>query len=211
MNRILDLQKLHQAEINADYFPYCQVDCVINKDFIRDIVNEFPEITMRGSIPSHRLVYGSTFKQLIEELHHESLRDLIAEKFSIDLSNSHPMLTVRGRTEMKDGRIHTDTPSKLITVLLYLNESWVEQTGNLRLLKNKDSLENYFEEISPTFGKLLVFKVTDNCWHGHHPFEGKRNTLQLNYVTSQKIVNTEMKRHSFSYTLKKLTGFVKRD
>jgi SM-20-related protein len=211
MNTILDLDKIRNAEINTDYFPYCQVDCVIKKERINDILHEFPEINIRGSIPSHRLTYGNTFQKLIDELHHNNLRELVADKFSIDLSQSHPMLTIRGRTEMKDGRIHTDTPSKLMTLLLYLNEDWFEQTGNLRLLKNNESLDNYFEEITPTFGKLLLFKVTDNCWHGHHPFSGKRHTLQFNYVTSQKIVYKEMKKHSFSYTMKKLVSLVKSD
>lgn len=211
MNTILDLNKLRESVINSDFFPYCQVDCFINKEFIREIITEFPKVDMRGSIPSHRLVYGNTFQKLIDELHHESLRDLVSEKFAIDLSNSHPMLTIRGRTEMKDGKIHTDTPSKLMTLLLYLNEDWIEQTGNLRLLRNSESLDNYFEEIAPTFGKLLVFKVTDNCWHGHYPFEGKRQTLQLNYVNSQKTVEKELKRHSISFSVKKLINRVRAD
>lgn len=209
MSNLLDLEKLRKTEINADYFPYCQIDCIINKDFIQTIASEFPKTNVRGSIPPHRLTYGKTFQKLLDELHHENLRNLVAEKFSIDLSNAHPMLTVRGKTAMKDGKIHRDTPSKLMTLLLYLNEDWAEQTGNLRLLKNGDSLDNYFEEIVPTFGKLLIFKVTDNCWHGHHPFEGKRQTLQLNYVTSKRIIQKEMQRHSFSYSMKKLASFIK--
>ena len=34
------------------------------------------------------------------------------------------MITVRGRCAAKDGRIHTDTPTKLITVLIYFNDQW---------------------------------------------------------------------------------------
>ncbi len=42
--------------------------------------------------------------------------------------------------------------------------------------------------MSITLGKLLVFKVTPNCWHGHYPFEGKRKTLQVNNVTSTDVI-----------------------
>lgn len=204
MTQVLDLDKLRNAPINSEYFPYCQVDCFINKELLSQVLGDFPQIDIRGSIPAHRLTYGTYFQQLIDELQHPQLRDLIAEKFSIDLSSSSTLLTVRGKTEERDGKIHTDTPSKLMTLLLYLNEEWTQPTGNLRLLRDNTSLENYFDEITPSAGKLLVFKVTDNCWHGHYPFIGKRHTIQLNYVTEQRVVEKELKKHSRSFTLKKI-------
>lgn len=204
MFEILDLDKLRDAPIDSEFFPYCQVDCFIKPEALTKVLKDFPDISIRGSIPAHKLKYGDFFQKLINELHSPELCALVAEKFSVDLSSAQTMLTIRGQTDLSDGSIHTDTPSKLMTLLLYLNEEWEEKTGNLRLLKDKFSLDNYFEEIVPTAGKLLVFKVTDNCWHGHHPFVGKRRTLQLNYVTHQKIVDREMKKHARSFALKKL-------
>lgn len=204
MFQILDLDQLRNASIDSEFFPYCQVDCFIQKDALAKVLEDFPTIKVKGSIPAFKLKYGAFFQKLLDELHRVELRDLVAEKFSLDLSNTQTMLTVRGQTGPSDGRIHADTPSKLMTLLLYLNDDWVEQTGNLRLLRDQSNLDNYFEEIIPTAGKLLVFKVTDNCWHGHYPFTGKRQTLQLNYVTHQKIVDQEMKKHARSYSLKTL-------
>ena len=77
--------------------------------------------------------------------------------------------------------------------------------------EDNSSLENYFEEIIPSAGKLLVFKVTDNCWHGHYPFIGTRQTIQLNFVTEKKVVNKELRKHSRSYTLKKIKQLVSMD
>lgn len=205
MFQILDIEKLREAPINSEFFPYCQVDFFIKKEVFPDVLADFPNIDIRGSIPAHRLKYGQYFQQLLDELYHDDLRDLIAEKFAIDLSLSNTLLTVRGQTNMRDGYIHTDTPSKLMTLLLYLNENWSESTGNLRLLRDNTSLENYFEEVIPSAGKLLVFKVTDNCWHGHYPFIGKRQTIQLNYVANQNVVDKELRKHSRSYSLKKIT------
>ncbi|MFI4962344.1 MAG: 2OG-Fe(II) oxygenase [Legionellales bacterium] len=205
MTQILDLDALRDAPINSEYFPYCQVDCFIKKEVLLKVLKDFPEINIRGSIPAHRLALGPYFQKLIDELHHADLKSLITEKFSLDLSESSTLLTVRGQTTLRDGYIHTDTPSKLVTFLLYLNEDWIENTGNLRLLRDNSSLDNYFEEIIPTAGKLLVFQVTDNCWHGHYPFVGKRHTIQMNYVTHQKVVDKELRKHSRSYTIKKLT------
>lgn len=211
MTNILDLDTLRDAPINAEYFPYCQVECIIKKEALQLVLNDFPQVDIRGSIPAHRLNCGPYFQQFIDELCGKALQDLIAEKFAIDLSQSHPLLTVRGQTDLKDGKIHTDTPSKMMTLLFYLNEDWSEPTGNLRLLKDNSSLENYFDEVIPSAGKLLVFKVTDNCWHGHYPFIGKRRTLQLNYVTDKKVVDKELKRHSRSYTFKKIARLIGMD
>ena len=51
------------------------------------------------------------------------------------------MVTLRGASREKDGRIHTDSTAKRVTVLLYLNpdsESWAKQEGCLRLLRRPD-------------------------------------------------------------------------
>lgn len=208
MTKVLDLGKLAAATLHEDYFPYCQVDCFIKPEALAEVLRDFPKVDVRGSVPASKLEYGPSFQTLLDELCGEPLRDLVAAKFAIDLSNSHPLLTVRGQTDLKDGHIHTDTPSKLMTLLLYLNEEWTEPTGNLRLLRDNSSLDNYFEEVLPSAGKLLVFKVTDNCWHGHYPFIGKRKTLQLNYVTDKQTVDKELKRHARSYTFKKIARLV---
>lgn len=208
MSNVLNLDKLRNTPLNNEYYPYCQIEGFIHQEILSSVLDDFPEINLRGSIPAHRLKYGSYFQKLLDELHGPALRELIAEKFDIDLSNTSTLLTVRGKTEMRDGHIHVDTPSKLITVLLYLNETWTETTGNLRLLRDNSSLDNYFDEVIPTAGKLLVFKVTDNCWHGHYPFIGTRRTIQLNYVTDNKVVDRELKKHSLSYTVKKLINSI---
>ena len=204
MFKILDVEKLMKAPLHTEYFPYCVVDCFIKKTALQKVLNHFPPIEVKGSIPAFKLRYADFFQKFIDELQSDELRAIIAQKFSIDLSLSPTMLTIRGQTDGSDGKIHTDTPTKLMTLLLYLNEDWQEKSGNLRLLRNNVDLENYFEEVIPSAGKLLVFKVTDNCWHGHHSFVGKRRALQLNYVTDHKIVNQEMKKHAFSYSLKQL-------
>ena len=39
------------------------------------------------------------------------------------------MVTVRGRTDARDGKIHSDSKSKLVTVLLYMNGTWEKPGG----------------------------------------------------------------------------------
>lgn len=202
MLKTIELEKLQATPVDETYFPYCQIDGFIRADKKAPLKQDFPEIQVRGSIPASKLKYGPTFQDLIDDLYSDELKNCIAEKFKVNLSQTVPLLTVRGYTDQKDGHIHIDTKSKVMTILLYLNDDWNESTGNLRLLRDNVSLENHFAEIKPTFGKLLVFKVTPNCWHGHYPFEGKRKTLQLNYVTSPDIVKKELRKHAQSFNFK---------
>ncbi len=168
------------------------------------MVESFPRIAKRGSFPPEAVSCSGRFATLMAEMHSAELRDLIGERLSMDLKGRPPMLTVRGRTGKKDGRIHTDSKSKLVTVLLYLNPGWSAAEGRLRLLYNDHDLTRYAAEISPDAGRCLIFKVTPNCWHGHEPFDGERRTIQLNYVTSEEAREHDLKRHRFSAFLKGL-------
>ncbi len=113
------------------------------------------------------------------------------------------MYTVRGYVREKDGSIHTDSTTKIITVLIYMNERWQEDAGRLRLLRGPDDLEHYVAEVPPHGGTLLAFRRADNSWHGHKPISGRRRAIQLNWVTSQEVVDSEQRRHRFSTKLKK--------
>ncbi|MDP6223012.1 MAG: 2OG-Fe(II) oxygenase [Candidatus Micropelagos thuwalensis] len=64
-----------------------------------------------------------------------------------------------------NGQTHCYSASKIVTVLLYLNnEAWDEDGGRLRVLNSPDSLDDYAEEINPNWGTLLVFRSTKDSW-----------------------------------------------
>ena len=58
-----------------------------------------------------------------------------------------------------------------------------------------------FIEIPCTFGSLVAFKVTDKCWHGFKPYEGKRLSVQLNYIYPEALRSHNL-RHKLSSGLK---------
>src|SRR6266705_1393152 len=194
---VLNPGALREAPLVAEPFPYLVVDNLIRPEVLAGVVESFPRIDKRGSFPPEAVSCSGRFATLMQELHSVELRDLMGRP---------PMLTVRGRTGKKDGRIHTDSKSKLVTVLLYLNRGWSAPEGRLRLLYNDHDLTRYAAEISPDAGRCLIFKVTPNCWHGHEPFDGERRTIQLNYVTSEEVRERDLKRHRFSAFLKGLVS-----
>jgi len=200
----LDADALRKATLVPEPFPYLIIDNIIRPEVLSDVVGSFPAIKKRGSFPPHAVACSGLFATLMQEMQSDELRDLIGKRLGMDLTNRPPMITVRGRTSEKDGEIHTDSTSKLVTVLLYLNPGWASPVGRLRLLYNNRDLVPYAAEISPEAGRCLIFKVTPNCWHGHEPFVGERRTIQLNYVSSDKVRDRELNRHRLSAFLKRL-------
>ena len=144
--------------------------------------------------------------RLIAEMDSPPFRMAIEEKFGVELEGKPTMFTVRGRCRLKDGQVHTDSESKVITVLLYMNPGdWPNDGGRLRILRSND-VNDYVAEVPPDVGTLLVFRRSDNSFHGHLPFEGERKVIQMNWVTHEKYVDREQKRHRWSAALKKLFG-----
>ena len=120
------------------------------------------------------------------------------------------MITVRGRCGTRDGNIHTDAVTKIITVLIYMNPTWEQSGGCLRLLRSPDDIEDVIIEIPPIEGTLLAFRRSDNSWHGHKLFVGPRRVIQFNWVTSQSVERREVFRHRLSAWVKKTLAVFRR-
>ena len=67
-------------------------------------------------------------------------------------------------------------------------------------------MDDFAAEVPPDNGTLLVFKRSDNSWHGHHPFEGPRRSLQMNWMTSEGSKGWHKVRHTLSAAVKKLVA-----
>ncbi len=204
---MLDIKKFKTTGLSKDPYDYILVPNFLHPEaFVRSI-EDYPVIDKRGSFALASLKYGPAFKQLISELQSNAFRDAVAEKFGVDLNGKPTMVTVRGMCSRRDGKIHTDTESKILSLLLYMNRSWEEnEGGRLRLLRSKN-IDDVAMEVPPASGALLVFRRSDHSFHGHKPFAGTRRVIQLNWVTDQKFVDTNMKRHGLSALIKRLNPF----
>ena len=203
--RMLDLSRLEGAALHREPFEYLTVEDVLHDDCKAAIAGDFPRIERHGSFPLSRVQPGPAFSQLIEELLSKEFEVAVGRKFGMDLGQYPTMVTVRGRCVRSDGQIHPDSKDKVITVLLYLNPEWESNGGRLRLLRS-NKLDDFVAEVPPTMGSLLVFKRCDHSWHGHLPCEGKRMSLQMNWVKSDRYMRQERFRHQVSSFFKLLKG-----
>ncbi|HEX2548293.1 MAG TPA: 2OG-Fe(II) oxygenase [Gammaproteobacteria bacterium] len=203
-NTFINDNALQKAPLKTTPFPYCVIPNFIQPEYMQTLAELFPQISHGGSLPASSMQAHETFHAFVRELEGQVLKQAIAEKFSLDLSDKPTMLTLRGMTRERDGVIHTDSKSKLITLLLYMNPTWESDGGKLRLLKNQHSLDDYVEEISPLTGSCVIFQVTRNGWHGHKPYVGKRLSLQLNYLVNDTALHKHFNHHRFTAWLKRL-------
>jgi len=199
---ILDFDKLAATALERDPYEHVVVERFVRPDEFPKVAADFPELPGPGLHPPSAVELKGAFATMLEEFNSDRFRDIIAEKFSVDLKGRPLMATIRGFTRARDGQIHTDSETKIITVLIYLNNSWDKEGGNLRLLRNGTDIEDYAKEISPIEGALLVFKRSDHSWHGHLPFEGPRRAIQLNWVTDRFTAFKENARHFMGSKLK---------
>ncbi len=200
----LDLDAFTATPLVREPFPYLIVPGFLKRAALDAIAEDFPRIAKPGSFPVSELRFGPHFGRLLSELEGAAMRAACAAKFAIDLAGRPTMVTVRGRAQRKDGRIHSDSKTKLLTVLIYMNEKWEAPGGRLRLLRSPTSLADYVAEVPPIEGTLLAFAVTPHSWHGHEPSEGERRSIQLNWVTNEAVLRHEQARHRLSARLKRL-------
>jgi SM-20-related protein len=202
----LNLEKLHQAKLETDPYQFIIVPGFLSAESVKRINATYPKIVKGGSYPIESLDSSMTIKEVIDELDGAGFQVAIEQKFGVSLAGRPKMYSLRGYTRAKDGQIHTDSKDKIITVLLYLNETWPHAGGRLRLLRNGDDVEDYVAEVPPDNGTLLVFRRSDHSWHGHDPFEGPRRSLQMNWMTSEGAMGFHKLRHTISAAVKKLTA-----
>jgi hypothetical protein len=205
----LDVAALRAAPLRREPYDYVVVPNFVRAERFRSVVADYPAVPGPGSHPLPALTVKGHFKALLDELRGPEFRAAVEEKLGLDLTGRPTMFTVRGECQASDGRIHTDSTSKIVTVLLYMNEQWETDGGRLRILHNGSDLDDYAEEVPPDAGTLLVFRRSESSWHGHEPFQGRRRTIQMNWVTSWAVVVREQGRHRLSTTIKKLNPFRK--
>ncbi len=204
---VVDFEGLAATETSADPFPHLVMRGFVRPERLTSVVADLPPLGARGSFPIESVRLGSNAAQLMDEMKGERMRQIIAGKFGLDLDGAPVMLTLRGRTDARDGKIHCDSIAKRVTILLYLNpasEAWARQDGCLRLLRGPDDLEDYAVEVPPVDGTLLVFPNGPTTWHGHRTYVGKRYTVQMNYMTTDAKARYEMRRHRVSALVKRL-------
>ncbi len=179
---LTNINALRAAQLQTDPFDFLVVPDFLSADALARVNADYPAIDTAANHSLENLTYGAAFEALMDELRSPALATALGEKFDMELASLPTTVTVRKFCERTDGNIHTDHKSKVITVLVYFNESWEHEDGQLRLLRSGDDIENYAAQVPPLGGTLLAFRRTNHSWHGHTRFVGERRMVQVNYL-----------------------------
>jgi SM-20-related protein len=208
MTDYLRLEALRATPLVREPFEHLVVPGFVSEVGLTAINADYPKISSPGSFPTDQLVFGASFKAFLDELEGDRFRETFEEKFGLDLTGRPTITTVRGRCDPGDGKIHTDSKTKIITVLIYMNPSWEQAGGRLRLLRSANDLNDIITEVPPVAGTLLAFKRSNNSWHGHEPFDGERRVIQFNWLTSEGNRQIAMLRHHTSASFKRMLQMI---
>lgn len=209
INDVFDFDAFRSAPLVRDPYDHLILPGFVKPEALRRMSADYPHIEQTGSFPLDSLKFGPAFRELVDALKSAEFRKAFEEKFGIDLSNRPTTITARGRCGARDGNIHCDSASKIITVLLYVNPEWDNSGGRLRLLRSREDINNFVAEVPPSGGTLVAFLRSDHSWHGHLPFHGERRVVQFNWVNDTSNQRLAIFRHRLSASMKHLFGAIR--
>lgn len=203
---MLQINAFEQTKLESSPFEHVVVKDFIGVDAIGEINRDYPEIDDPKNFPVDELSYGPGFEQFLKELKSDEVREAVGQKFGVDLTGKPVQITVRRLCEANDGKIHTDSRTKIISALVYFNEEWPHEGGQLRLLRSDSDLEDYAVEVPPKAGTLLAFRRCDHSYHGHKSFDGERRMVQISWVEPKRVENYKGKRSKIKWRIKRFFG-----
>jgi SM-20-related protein len=203
----IDLNAIKTAPLERKPYSYLMNSNFLKAEQVDTLRREFPDIQKPGFLTVDDVEIKGTFKQLIDELEGPELTAALSERFGVDLSPYPRLTTIRKVSQLKDGRIHTDGPSKVLTLLVYMNDAWQDDgAGRLRVLNGPDDFDDMVTEVPPTMGTVFAFLRADNSWHGHKPFAGERRVVQVAWIKDAEELERKKSRNTVAKFFKGIFG-----
>jgi hypothetical protein len=203
-------ERLQKAErVTQAPFPLLLGDGILDPLDAARLEHDFPHYSGAGFFPHDRLDCGPAINRLIDELIAPEFANAVGQRLGIERLSQFPVLITLCRSlHRRHGTIHTDSRSKIASLLLYLNSDWQQgSAGCLRFLSKADDIDAMVApELRPVYGAFTAFKRTEKSFHGHLPFEGERRVIQVAWLQDAAAVERKRKRGRLSRTVKWLTG-----
>src|SRR5215218_8639949 len=204
---LIDLTAVRNAERSSEPYDYVLASNLLKQDKIDELRRDFPAIDKPGYLTVDEVALHGRFKQLIEELEGPELSEELSKKFGLDLHQYPRLTTIMKKSQPKYGAIHTDGPSKVMTMLVYMNDDWgTDSAGRLRVLYDGQNFEPYKVEVPPIMGTVFAFLRSDNSWHGHTPFAGERKVVQIAWIKDADELARKQKRNKAAQFFKGIFG-----
>lgn len=212
---LLDSARLDGKELRvwAEPFAFLVAEGQLPSAAVAELDRHLPRYHGAGFFPFDPADCGDSVRRLVAELTAPAFANAIGARLGVpNLAGFPTLVTLCRSLNLRHGTIHTDSRSKVVTALLYLNADWTGQgAGCLRLLSRIDDIDALLvPEIPPRYGNLVAFRRADNSFHGHLPFAGERRVIQVAWLTSEAEKQRKTRRGRLSRLVKRLLGFFDR-
>ncbi|MBS0456490.1 MAG: 2OG-Fe(II) oxygenase [Proteobacteria bacterium] len=197
------------VQVHAEPFAFLIATGMLRLDAQAGLQRDFPRYRQAGFFPYQRSDCGPAVNRLIDELTAPTFVDTLGDLVGIAKMSALPALvTLCSRLHRRHGTIHTDSRSKVVTALVYLESQWPHgSAGCLRFLSRSDDIGSTLApELPPVFGNLAAFGRADNSFHGHLPFAGQRRVIQIAWLTGENELRRKTRRGRATRWLKRLLG-----
>ena len=200
---VLDIRPLLAARPQETPIPGSPPAAASGPKSLAALERDFPALSRPGYHPVRHFTPRGAFAELLAEIEDGVLDRAMADRFGIDAGNLPRLVTVQQTSAARAGRPHTDSPSKVATLLIYLNRGWASPEGRIRVLR-REALEDPVAEIGPEAGNVFAFLRSEQSWHGHTPFEGERRVVQVAWLRDAADLERKQRNHRLGWLLKGL-------
>lgn len=199
--------------VRQDPFAFLVAREVLAETDCERLEADYPRYRGAGFFPYDPADCGASVNALVAELTSPGFADAVGRRLGVtDLGRYPTLVTLCRSLNRRHGTIHTDSRSKIVTALLYLNRDWpATSEGCLRFLERIDDIDALAApEVRPLYGTLAAFRRSENSFHGHLPFEGERRVIQVAWLTSEDEKRRKTRRGWLSRLVKRLAGVLDR-
>lgn len=203
---LFDFAALRLVGLQRDPFDHVVLPGFVRAAEAAAIRGCFPAALHGGVGPAPGRAPDNPLGRLVAALRDPDTTAVFSELFGLKLTPGTLMIHLRSRCRPQDGRIHVDSRDKVVTGLIYFNETWPHEGGRLRLLRSGGDLEDMAGEVAPLDGTLVAFRRSDTSFHGHHPHNGVRRCVMFNWMVDEAAARRETRRHAVSALFKRLVG-----
>lgn len=202
-----EIFKRPSAIIHSEPFPYAMIPGALPDSAQATLSADFPKYDRSGFFPYLPSECGPSVQRIVDEMQAPAFADTLGDCLGVSRLSQYPtIVTIRKWSKETDGRIHNDSKSKIVTALLYMNDTWPDTSdGCFRFLSSPESFDHQVgEEVKPLYGTFTAFRRTESSWHGHLPYKGERRVIQVAWLTSKEELERKMKRGRFTRFLKQI-------
>jgi Rps23 Pro-64 3,4-dihydroxylase Tpa1-like proline 4-hydroxylase len=190
-NRVIDLQRIISSTLQTDPYEWAAIGGLFSPHDAAALAATFPRdhyklveahggekdyaydaralIGMGDDTVAYRDDLSEPWQRLADDLRSPAYRNAIAALTGCDLSDALLEVNVFHYGPGASLGAHPDLPDKIVTHVLYFNESWNNRNGGCLTILRSNDPASQVAEISPVVGNSAILVRSDGSWHAVSP------------------------------------------